>query len=73
MEHPITTGTAWPARWVSEQEEENVTEERVESPQLREYRQQARAWLADNMPRGGGRDAQDDDPSPERLAEVKAL
>jgi alkylation response protein AidB-like acyl-CoA dehydrogenase len=50
-----------------------VTEERVESPQLREYRQQARAWLADNMPRGGGRDAHDDDPSPDRLAEVKAL
>jgi alkylation response protein AidB-like acyl-CoA dehydrogenase len=50
-----------------------MTEERVESPQLREYRQQVRAWLAENMPRGGGRDAQDDDPSPERLAEVKAL
>ena len=64
MELRITTATAWPARSVSEQEEANVTEERVESPQLREYRQRARAWLADNMPRAAGRDAQDDDPSP---------
>jgi alkylation response protein AidB-like acyl-CoA dehydrogenase len=50
-----------------------VTEERVESPQLREYRQRARTWLADNIPRATGRDRHDDDPSPERLAEVKAL
>jgi len=50
-----------------------MTEERVESPQLREYREQARAWLADNLPRAGREAQHDDDPSPERLAEVKAL
>jgi alkylation response protein AidB-like acyl-CoA dehydrogenase len=51
-----------------------VSEEPIESPQLREYRLQAREWLAGNAPVAGGRNPEeDDDPSPERLAEIKAF
>jgi alkylation response protein AidB-like acyl-CoA dehydrogenase len=49
-----------------------MNEERVESAELAEYRLTARQWVAANL-RPGPESAEDDeDPSPERLAEVKA-
>jgi alkylation response protein AidB-like acyl-CoA dehydrogenase len=53
---------------------EGLTEERIESSELREYRLAARAWLAENVAKA---DAQapdrHDDPRLERLAEFKDL
>jgi alkylation response protein AidB-like acyl-CoA dehydrogenase len=51
-----------------------VTEDRIESPELREYRQRARAWLAEHVPPLDAVDpGPDDDPRLERLDEFKAL
>jgi alkylation response protein AidB-like acyl-CoA dehydrogenase len=55
----------------------SMTEERIESPELRDYRLRARVWLADNVPLlhgddpGGAADASDE--RMERLEEFKAL
>ena len=50
-----------------------MTGARIETPGLREYRMQARAWLADNLPRAENRDPSEvRDPRLERLAEFKA-
>jgi alkylation response protein AidB-like acyl-CoA dehydrogenase len=57
-------------RW----EEEAVTEERIESPELRDYRIRARAWLADNVARVDGRTVDSgDDPRLETLHHFKEL
>ncbi len=46
----------------------------METRELRAYRFQAREWLAANMPRiEEHREDEDDDPTPERVAEIKAL
>lgn len=57
-----------------------MDEEKIESPELHEYRLKARAWLAENMlPLGRGDDGQvetvdeDDDPAPARQAEARRL
>lgn len=51
-----------------------MTDERIESPALREYRLAARAWLAGNLRRYGGEDPDlISDPSPERLAEARRI
>jgi alkylation response protein AidB-like acyl-CoA dehydrogenase len=50
-----------------------MNEGTMESPALRAYRLEARAWLADNIPRHPGRSLEDPiDPTPEALAEAKA-
>jgi alkylation response protein AidB-like acyl-CoA dehydrogenase len=51
-----------------------MSEDTIESPELREYRLRARAWLADNMPPATNRDPADaaDDPTPEVLAAARA-
>ena len=57
-----------------------MNEDKIESPELREYRVKARAWLADHIPPlGRGDDGQvvavgeEDDPAPERQAEARQL
>ena len=49
-----------------------MSAEGTESTELHEYRRQAREWLAANMPRLEGRRAEDDNPTPERVAEIRA-
>jgi alkylation response protein AidB-like acyl-CoA dehydrogenase len=51
-----------------------VTEKRIESPELGDYRLRARAWLADNVERVDGWAAEShDDPRLEKLQEFKDL
>jgi alkylation response protein AidB-like acyl-CoA dehydrogenase len=51
-----------------------LTEERIESPELREYRLRARAWLAENVSKADAQSADHrDDPRLERLLEFKDL
>ena len=48
-----------------------MSEEQVESPEMREYRLRARAWVAAHLPTSDGWD--DDDPTPEQLAEDRRI
>ncbi len=51
-----------------------MTEKRIESPALRDYRLRARAWLADNVARVAGQAPESqDDPQLEKLQEFKDL
>jgi alkylation response protein AidB-like acyl-CoA dehydrogenase len=50
-----------------------MSDESIESPELRQYRLQARAWLGGNLPPSGGRENDDDDPTPEQQAEDRRL
>ncbi len=48
--------------------------EGIEPAALRKYRLEAREWLAANVPRvEGRRQDEDDDPTPQRIAEIQAL
>jgi alkylation response protein AidB-like acyl-CoA dehydrogenase len=48
-----------------------MSEDRVESPELAEYRLEARSWIAENLHRGADSPDDDEDPTPERLVEIK--
>ena len=50
-----------------------IEERERKSPELREYRLRARAWLADNVPLIEGGEPAKDDPRRERLGEFRAL